>query len=888
MCGKSNPAAAESCQYCQAQLRPLGQPENKQPSEPSLPDWLNEKSPFSTQPLGESSPEEASELTKEEIPGWLARIRQRELDEQKIRQENQTTPFAADEEETPSWAAGITASEESAEEDSEENWLERLRRNKAISRPDIPDNVSLQAAGEEPVEPPDDEADWMKQLKNFQSTEASTFKDGFSTSPDTDQKTDSAQAAESTAGTAEEDEFSSWLRSLEEQSHPAPPSEKPPEKAAVPSFLEDVDLTEQKMQAFESETGAPPEGELPFWLADVPSGKNDEKTPEALIEDGTPEWLKAFAEPAEDSALTPVSEEETPEWLRGFETETQPQDAQEEKPVWLETAEEKPSIEEPAAGAEASVLPDWLKDFKTPAEESAVQPEEPVETTPEIETAGGESQVSGGGLQDWLSQLPAEEPEEHEEKGYPLSEPPELKTEPAHEGSQPETQPQDSSPDEFFPAAPSETVFQFDDEDVKSPESAIPFVNQDVAEWDTPATASSGGTGENNVEGLTPATLPGWLEAMRPVEAIIGGQAEAVDEEQIEVSGPLAGLPGVLPPENIITQYRKPPVYSAKLQVTERQRTQAGILEEMIRSAGKAQALQKENPEAPRLLIRFGLALILIFAILYPILFGQPTTETPGLATTAEILTFSNQIESLSPSQTVLLAVDYDAGYSGEMRFAAKGVIQRLLQKQLNLALISTVPAGPVLAEDLLQRASSELLAAGALPAPLSPENVVNLGYLPGGLSSLHELALDPQQAARSAFTSPGKAETVWENPPLQGIASLSDFAAVIVLTDSLETGRAWVEQTCAWLGNTPLLMVSSAQAAPMLKTYLSSGQVDGLLSGLMDGMTYERLAKTPGNAAAYWNAYRYGMYVMVAFLISGVILRATVWLLSRRSPMSR
>lgn len=887
MCGKSNPAAAEACQYCQAQLKPLSRPGDEQSPEQPSSDWLNEVRSSSAPPFDESMPEETSKPGGEEdIPGWLARIRQREREEQEARWASEGLPFDAEGGELPDWAAGIIKPEETTEEGGEENWLERLRKSKALSEPGASEDEPLQSAGEESVAPPqDDEDDWMNQLKSFQSAEAGDLEEGFPTIPALEQEAESEAEEEFTAGAAEEDEFSGWLRALEEQVSPPSSPESPPE-AAVSAFLGDADhLTEQKLQAFESETGGPPEGEIPSWLSGI-SEENSGNAPAAPKEEGAPDWLKAFAEPEAGSALPPAPSEETPEWLRSFEAETLPPAAQApltEKPDWLEAAEEEPGAGEPTTGEEAPEPPDWLKAFENLTEESALQSEAPAEPPSWSGAAASESQDSGGGLHDWFSQLPLEEPGEQKAEELPEGEPSGLGIETASDVLQIEPQPQDFLPDELLPAAAS-TVFLIGGETVEPPEEAIPFVNQETAEWSPLGSATPGGGGEGETGDLTPATLPGWLEAMRPVEAIVGEQAQTIDEEQIEISGPLAGLPGVLPPEDVIAQYRKPPVYSAKLQATERQRAQAGILEELIRTAGKPQVLQKENPEAPRLLVRLGLALILIFAILYPILFGPPTTDTPGLGITAEILIFSNQVEALSPGQTVLLAVDYDAGYSGEMRFAAKGVIQRLIQKRLNLALLSTVPAGPVLAEDLLQRASSELLAVGALPAPLSPERAVNLGYLPGGLSSLQELALKPQQAARYAFNSLQEAKPAWEHPALQGIAGLSDFAAVIVLTDSVETGRAWIEQTGVQLGSVPLLLVTSAQAAPMLKPYASSGQVDGMLSGLADGMAYERLAKTPGNAAAYWNAYRYGMYVMVAFLISGAILRAIVSLLSRRS----
>ena len=96
MCGKTNPAEADVCQYCQARLRPLGskpgsnaapptpaQPDPQPPASGDETDWLREL-------MGsDSTPEAASESDEQPHPeagvddaDWLGRIRQRTQEEQ--------------------------------------------------------------------------------------------------------------------------------------------------------------------------------------------------------------------------------------------------------------------------------------------------------------------------------------------------------------------------------------------------------------------------------------------------------------------------------------------------------------------------------------------------------------------------------------------------------------------------------------------------------------------------------------------------------------------------------------------------------------------------------------------------------------------------------------
>ncbi|MEJ5201922.1 MAG: hypothetical protein WHV66_06765, partial [Anaerolineales bacterium] len=150
--------------------------------------------------------------------------------------------------------------------------------------------------------------------------------------------------------------------------------------------------------------------------------------------------------------------------------------------------------------------------------------------------------------------------------------------------------------------------------------------------------------------------------------------------------------------------------------------------------------------------------------------------------------------------------------------------------------------------------------------------------------TSLQEFATFPRQAVFAGLGSvPGEPQNVWEHVVVQNINRLSDFAGLLLITDRVDTARAWIEQVEPALEGRPLLVVTSAQVAPMLTPYMDSGQIEGMIWGITGGMAYERLAGVPSHAAAYWNAYRYGMYVGFAFILSGVLLRSITDVFSRR-----
>jgi hypothetical protein len=220
-----------------------------------------------------------------------------------------------------------------------------------------------------------------------------------------------------------------------------------------------------------------------------------------------------------------------------------------------------------------------------------------------------------------------------------------------------------------------------------------------------------------------------------------------------------------------------------------------------------------------------------------------------------------NLIDILPDNAPVLLAMDYEPALAGEMQLASSAVIEHLMVKNTRIAVISTVPTGPIVAQQLIRAVHLRQ------PGYALSEKMVNLSYLAGGTSSLLEFANRPQQAAPIALDSPVTGDLPWRRPALAGIQQLQDFALVIVLTDSAENGRAWIEQVQPMLGETPLTMVTSAQAAPLLLPYLDSQQITGMVSGLYGGAMYEkrsgRISLTPGYYMGYQGAFLVGILVL-------------------------
>jgi hypothetical protein len=385
-------------------------------------------------------------------------------------------------------------------------------------------------------------------------------------------------------------------------------------------------------------------------------------------------------------------------------------------------------------------------------------------------------------------------------------------------------------------------------------------------------------TQEERSAGLAPATLPAWLEAMRPMETfrpVVEVQPE--DEQFVEGAGPLAGLRGVLGAEPIVAMPRQSKVASARLDVTERQYAHAEFLHRMVEEE------QRELPppaEAKRKLplARWLIAAVLVTAVALPAILGIPSFPIPTLGS-PDLNPFITRILSLPADRPVLMVFDYEPGYAGELEAVAGPMLETIVSRGLKIATISTRPSGPPLAEHLLQR-------IGSPRGYQNGRDYLHLGYLPGGPAAVQLFVENPRQAVPRGYLLPMDLATRsgWDSEMLAGVGEVQDFGAVILITSGAETARVWIEQAAPRLGDVPLLMVLSAGVEPMVRPYYEAlnPQVDAILAGLPAAAAYESANTQPGGASAIWSAFGSGLLAVELILALGALIGLATFVFNR------
>jgi hypothetical protein len=98
-------------------------------------------------------------------------------------------------------------------------------------------------------------------------------------------------------------------------------------------------------------------------------------------------------------------------------------------------------------------------------------------------------------------------------------------------------------------------------------------------------------------------------------------------------------------------------------------------------------------------------------------------------------------------------------------------------------------------------------------------------------------------------------------------------FDGLLILSDNFEGAQTWIEQLSARSPETPIGMLVTAQAAPLLQPYFESGQIVGVVSGFSDVVA---LAQADGESAAVtprWRAYQVGVLILMAAMVLGAVI---------------
>ena len=719
--------------------------------------------------------------------------------------------------------------------------------------------------------------------------------------------TDIPVESESIASEAPTQDLSGWLNSLD-----SPPTQETTAAANLPTQQPGLSSIPEKPAPTSGQAPAEPSTSITFpddtadWLASLGDTSSVSVTP-----DGS-DWLSGLETPSVATSPADTSPPvETPDWMASLvtatpvpveETPTDPipdwmsslgstaqipagQPTTEDEPQnspfnWLSEAEDSTPIQQentspaPFNASDFSIsgvsdtdagTPDWLANLGAPQQtEQQSAPETPVEAAAPV--SSNTSENTSLEEPDWLSSLA--------QNAWAV----ELSESPTFDQSTF----QDSQVFSDTPATNAgDTLISNPTDNNNNIDSLLSMNTPDWLTGLTPASSEKDSTPVADQllnQDLRPGELPSWVQAMRPMETVMSSAGETDEVQQIEEQGPLAGLSSVLPSQVIPMDGRPPKTYSTRLTISETQQTQAALLENLLGSETTAQKSTSHHEKSTSRRWRWIISAVLLLSILLVSALRTQIFPAPASPSAGAVREFYDTAVGLPENSVVLIVVDYQPGFAGEMETILAPVLDQLVSKKTRLAFVTSSPLGSLLAERLATKyAQPQAYQAGS--------QYINLGYLPGGSSGIKAFAEHPEQTVGSDATD----GNLWAQPALEGVTlnketRLSNFSAMIIATDNPDTGRVWIEQSQPQLGTRPLLMLVSAQAKVMIQPYYHSRQVRGMIAGLEDGMLYETALGKPGPARAYWDAYGIGMIVAELFILIGGIWGLITGLRARRA----
>lgn len=231
---------------------------------------------------------------------------------------------------------------------------------------------------------------------------------------------------------------------------------------------------------------------------------------------------------------------------------------------------------------------------------------------------------------------------------------------------------------------------------------------------------------------------------------------------------------------------------------------------------------------------------------------ASPPHRWPGVQAAYE------QIQQIPPGSRMIVLWAYDASSAGEMDLVALPVVTHLVERSITLDVISLLPGGPAVGRRLLARANGlpPSLDSAALAAALPAGGV----FLAGGASVLPLVGQDRPNAL---------------NKPAARLGAEATYQLALVFAAQADDVQEWLEQVQPFDG-LPVVAVTGAGADPLLRPYLDSGQLSGLVSGFDGASAYQELRAHPLSDSEaellllHTRAQNWGALALVTVLILG------------------
>ncbi|MEO1644138.1 MAG: SH3 domain-containing protein, partial [Chloroflexota bacterium] len=265
------------------------------------------------------------------------------------------------------------------------------------------------------------------------------------------------------------------------------------------------------------------------------------------------------------------------------------------------------------------------------------------------------------------------------------------------------------------------------------------------------------------------------------------------------------------------------------------QAERVALLQNLVGSSVTTEA-QAEATSTPQGVFQFFytrldrviIALMLLAAVLSP--FVYPAFSTIGSLPPNDFATESPEfaafalIDDTEPEDFVLIAAEYGATGARELDTATRTFMEHIITNGGTPIIVSSNAIGILRAENI---------AVDLLGEESANDDYYVGGFLPAGTIGLRDFVLNASSVL---------ATDVRGQPTGLALDSLEDFSAIVLISESGETVRNWMEQV-APSTDTSIVVVTGQAARPLALPYVSSvDNAVALLAGYDDSFTYQQM----------------------------------------------
>jgi hypothetical protein len=259
------------------------------------------------------------------------------------------------------------------------------------------------------------------------------------------------------------------------------------------------------------------------------------------------------------------------------------------------------------------------------------------------------------------------------------------------------------------------------------------------------------------------------------------------------------------------------------------------------------------------------LLLALVCVVTYAVPFEIPILVEP------EVKVIYDFIDSLPPGDIVMIAIDYDPNNLAELHPMAYAIMEHAWRKKLRLIITALSQNGPGMADQLIRNVSDSLKIDKTYNGVFyKGREIVNgvdytfLGYKP----YFALVILGMGQNFRLPFPNDYYGTPLDSLPMMRGVMNYDQVACVVDLSGGNITDY-WISYGQARF-NFPLALGVTGVMTAQYYPYLGSGQVFGIMGGLLGAAEYEELSDNPGLAKDGMRVQLYAHIVIILFILVG------------------